>query len=115
MYMWGLASLQSGHWAMLNAPPPVVCSAWWAEAIACPPRPNSSDGLLTKVIMPNYWFNVSTIGVDAILGTQPELAEVPTSKTCLSLDQSREAASNGPESDGSANLSMSGADYESRS
>jgi hypothetical protein len=50
----------------------------------------------------HYWFNVSTIGVDAILGTQPELAEVPTSKTCLSLDQSREAASNGPEIDGSA-------------
>ena len=34
----------------------------------------------------HYWFNVSTYGVDGLLGTQPSPKSVPTSTTCLSLD-----------------------------
>ena len=34
----------------------------------------------------HYWFNVSTYGVDGLLGTQPSPKSVPTSTNCLTLD-----------------------------
>jgi len=36
----------------------------------------------------HYWFNVSTYGVDSLLGTAPSPGGLPTSSTCLSLDPS---------------------------
>ncbi len=38
----------------------------------------------------HFWFNVSTYGVDLLLGTQPEPNQIRTSPTCLTLDE-REA------------------------
>lgn len=43
----------------------------------------------------HYWYNVSTLGIDALLGTQPSPSEVPTSPTCLTLDE-READAPAP-------------------
>jgi hypothetical protein len=35
----------------------------------------------------HYWYNVSTYGVDFLFGTQPPPSSVPTSPTCLTLDE----------------------------
>jgi sterol desaturase/sphingolipid hydroxylase (fatty acid hydroxylase superfamily) len=34
-----------------------------------------------------YWFNVSTLGVDALLHTAPPPGAIPTSETCMTLDE----------------------------
>jgi hypothetical protein len=34
----------------------------------------------------HFWYNVSTLGVDAILGTDPDPSTVPTSENCLNLE-----------------------------
>jgi hypothetical protein len=36
----------------------------------------------------HFWYNVSTYGVDSLLHTKPHPASVPTSQSCLTLDDS---------------------------
>lgn len=35
----------------------------------------------------HFWFNVSTFGVDSILGTRPDPGSVPASPSCLNFDE----------------------------
>lgn len=48
----------------------------------------------------HFWYNVSTYGVDLLLHTQPTPQSIPTSPTCLTLDeresQEPETATNSP-------------------
>jgi Fatty acid hydroxylase superfamily len=48
----------------------------------------------------HFWYNVSTYGVDSLLGTKPHPTSVPTSPTCLTLDETEAILSGSADSIG---------------